>query len=131
MARKIVSLVAAAAVALMLGSSGADVLPGGGEGCIVSNPSPNTGALHLSTCTYKATRQGGYAAHGTWSVKVKRGLITTTYSSPTKPSCQTGVILPGDTITATAGANSVAAAGNPYPSAADSGNVPREACPAA
>jgi hypothetical protein len=111
------------------GPAAADGTPAGIEGCVVSGDaaSPTLAglAVHRRQCSYTATRRAGYAASGSdWSVTLTRAVgtvtTTTTYSSSNGAAhvCD-AVIAPGDVVTVTAGSGSVAAAGNPVPSATD------------
>jgi hypothetical protein len=99
--------------------------PISGEGC-VSQPG--------DTCTYTATRTGGYAANGSnWSLVVSipttvgdprdvnaDGKLTYTISPTTPGEVGCGLYPAGATATTSAGANSGIAAGNPFPAPSDS-----------
>src|SRR5205807_534265 len=118
---------------------GADSVPGGAEGC-VTNPfgtSP-AGVLYQSSCSYTATRNAGYVANGSdWTVTISRPNGTTTptqisYSSAAgSPGQCVTAILAGDTVSATSGANSGVAIGNPFPAGAPDlpGTTPGTPCP--
>jgi len=100
------------------------------EGC-VSQPT--------DTCTYTATRTGGYVARGdTWSLSVSfpapapvppatcgagdidcDGKLTWTYGPSNAPPQGCSLWEIGATVTISAGASGGIAAGNPFPGAAD------------
>jgi len=132
--RKLFVVAGLAAATLSLGAFSAvhaDQEPGGVEGCVAESPAPAppAGTVYSGSCSYTATRTGGYAtAAQTWSVTIYNN------NSPTKTvlhafsstagsnPCNTGpVIQPGNYVVATV-ANGVNAVGNPTPSAA--GAVP-------
>lgn len=126
--RKLLVVAALVAGSLSLGAFGgatADTLPGGTEGCVVSSPGANgpTGVVYANTCSYVATRTGGFVGGAqSWTVTVYNN------NSPTKtvvgkysgsgPACNTGSTNPGNLVVVTA-SNGTVAAGNPFPSAAD------------
>jgi hypothetical protein len=119
------SSVAAACGVALAAPAAADTGPAGIEGCIVASTfstPPLAGlAIHLGSCTYKATRRAGYVAIGDqWSIVVERGTATTTYSSSNGAHhiCD-ALIHEGDIVTVTASGSSFALAGNPVPSATD------------
>jgi hypothetical protein len=99
------------------------VLPTGQEGCI-SQPG--------DTCTYTATRTGGYVANGsTWTLTVEipangdprdtnlDGKLRYVFSPSNAPVQGCGLFGAGATATTAAGANGGIAAGNPIPGATD------------
>lgn len=89
------------------------------------------------TCTYTSTRTGGYAARGDgWSLVVVipttagdprdidlDGKLTYTFGPSNAPPQGCSLWGPGATVTSSASASSVIAAGNPFPAAAADGNV--------
>jgi hypothetical protein len=128
-----------AAAALSLGAVGAvqaDVLPGGVEGCVATSPggtSP-TGVVYNGSCSYTATRTGGYAiASQTWSVTIykdatKQVVLHSFSSAKGDAPCNTSPITqPGNVIALTVG-NGVGAVGNPFPSATDGQLNPSDGC---
>jgi hypothetical protein len=99
------------------------VLPTGSEGCV--SPSGDT-------CTYTATRDGGYAANGSaWTLTVEipangdvrdtnlDGKLRYVFGPSNAPEQGCGLFGPGSTATTNAGAASGIAAGNPFPGASD------------
>jgi hypothetical protein len=61
------------------------------------------------TCSYTATRPGGYVARGDWSIEITRNGATFTADSKRNSACaDLGFIQPGDQVRAVlkAGANS-------------------------
>jgi hypothetical protein len=52
-------------------------------------------------CSGYANQSEGYVAAGTWTLKVKHGFFTKTYTSTTSPACALGVIEATDQVTAT------------------------------
>ena len=55
-------------------------------------------------CSYTATKTGGYVAQGQWWVTIKRGGTAIELGSDKDPSCsETGLIQPGDEVTARVG----------------------------
>ena len=123
-------LVGAAAAALVPVASawGSDPIttpaPLSQEGC-VSAPG--------DTCTYNATRTGGYVADGSgWSLVVAfpaavgdprdvnlDGKLTYRFSDTNAPPQGCGLFDPGATVTTTGGAQSGLAAGSPFPAPLD------------
>lgn len=94
----------------------------GGQGCI-SPPG--------DTCTYNATRTGGYVAQGsTWSIDVVLPGGATAHYDPASGAPRQGCALwpAGSTVTIRAGASSAIAAGNPFPSQSDPVLVGRNDC---
>lgn len=98
------------------------VLPGGEEGCV--SPSGDT-------CTYTATRTGGYAANGTtWSLTVEipangdprdtngDGKLRYVFNSSNAPDEGCGLFAAGSTATTNGGDGGIAA-GNPFPAPSD------------
>ena len=54
------------------------------------------------TCTYRASAAGGYSAHGTWRIEIRRGSEQLTFTSARDPQCAAvGAIQPGDEVTVT------------------------------
>jgi hypothetical protein len=99
------------------------VLPTGQEGCV--SPSGDT-------CTYTATRDGGYVANGSgWTLTVEiaangdprdtnlDGKLRYVFNPSNAPVQGCGLFVAGSTVTTAAGANSGIAAGNPIPGATD------------
>jgi hypothetical protein len=122
--RRAVALASLAAImALGIASSRADTLPAGAEGCVVNGQdlSGPTGPLtHKSSCTYTATRDGGYVAGGNWRMVVTVGTTSTTYTPANAPKMGCALWQKGAVVTAgISDASSFIAAGNPYPSASD------------
>jgi hypothetical protein len=123
------------------GPSLAPASPQAVEGCIASTPGNNTpypapsGSGFVTrdgSCTFQAFGRGGYAAGGSWSIRVVHASgITATYSSTNHdPSCQVNVIGEGDTVFASTGiSGGFVAVSSPAPSNTPSlaGQV---ACPA-
>jgi hypothetical protein len=130
------ALVGAVVAALTIGgtamASDPISLPTGSEGCV--SPAGDT-------CTYTTTRDAGYAARGTnWTLTIRipangdvrdtnldgelRYVITPTNAPPA--GC--GFIAPGSTATTSAGADTVLAAGNPFPAASDAALGERNNC---
>jgi hypothetical protein len=122
-------IAAASAFAVFAGAASAFasdplVLPGGEEGCI--SPAGDT-------CTYTATRTGGYAANGsTWSITVQipangdprdtngDGKLRYVFTSANAPDEGCGFFAAGSTVTTNGGSGSDGvAAGNPFPAASD------------
>lgn len=138
--RKLIGAAALGAAALSLGPVAgvkADQLPAGVEGCIatspgqtVANPGGPAGSGNIvsaNTCSYKATRTGGYAiAAQSWTVKIYTPATNTTrtFSSAagSNPCNTSPVTAIGDTVTLTV-SNGVGAVGNPFPAASD-GTLP-------
>jgi hypothetical protein len=98
-------------------------LPTGQEGCVSA---PN------DTCTYTATRDGGYAANGAnWTLTVQipangdprdtnlDGKLRYVFSPSNAPKQGCGLWAAGATVTTSAGADSGIAGGNPVPGATD------------
>ena len=98
------------------------VLPTGQEGCV--SPAGDT-------CTYTATRDGGYVANGSgWSVTVEipangdardtngDGKLRYVFTSSNAPEQGCGFFAAGSTVT-TVGGDQGVAAGNPIPGASD------------
>jgi hypothetical protein len=98
--------------------------PTGGEGCVSGAPN--------DTCTYTATRDGGYVANGTtWTLTVEiaangdprdtnlDGKLRYVFTSANAPEQGCGLFGAGATVTTNAGADSTLAAGNPFPGASD------------
>jgi hypothetical protein len=74
------------------------------------------------TCTYTATRDGGYVARGSaWSLVVTTSVATYTFGPSNAPPQGCGLWAPGATVTISAGGDSAIAAGNPFPAPADPG----------
>ena len=99
------------------------VLPTGQEGC-VSPPG--------DTCTYTATRDGGYVANGaSWTVTVEiaangdprdtnlDGKLRYVFNPSNAPEQGCGFFAAGLTVTTNAASDSGVAAGNPIPGATD------------
>jgi hypothetical protein len=99
------------------------VLPTGQEGCV--SPAGDT-------CTYTATRDGGYAANGAnWTLTVQiaangdprdtnlDGKLRYAFNPSNAPEQGCGLFGAGSTVTTNAGSNSGIAAGNPAPGASD------------
>jgi hypothetical protein len=99
------------------------ILPSGQEGCV--SPAGDT-------CTYTATRDGGYAANGaTWTLTVTipaagdprdtngDGKLRYVFNSGNAPEQGCGLYAAGATVTTSGGANASIAAGNPFPGASD------------
>jgi hypothetical protein len=94
------------------------------EGCV---------AAPGDTCTYTATRSGGYAANGsTWSLVVDipttagdprdanlDGKLTYTFGPGNAPPVGCSLFPAGATATVSAGSNAGIAAGNPFPAPSD------------
>jgi hypothetical protein len=75
------------------------------------------------TCTYTATRDGGYAAGGsTWSLVVTTATATHTFGPGNAPPQGCALWAPGATVTVSGGASGGIAAGNPFPAPADGVN---------
>jgi hypothetical protein len=108
-------LIALAALPVAPGFASDPISVAGLEGCAVG---PN------DTCTYTATRGGGYVGAGSFTVSVKRGVATTIH---TAPGVCTGIIVPGDIVTVAVTVGS-AAAGNPLPPQADGQTPPGTNC---
>jgi hypothetical protein len=52
------------------------------------------------SCSYRATEAGGYTAHGTWRIEIRRGNEQLTFTSARDPKCAAvGVVQPGDEVT--------------------------------
>lgn len=99
------------------------ILPTGQEGCV----SPEG-----DTCTYTATRDGGYLANGSnWTLTVEiaangdlrdtnlDGKLRYVFGPGNAPEQGCGLWSAGATVTTNAGAGSRLAAGNPFPGATD------------
>jgi hypothetical protein len=99
------------------------VLPSGQEGCV--SPAGDT-------CTYTATRTGGYVANGsTWTLTVeiaangdprdtnKDGKLRYVFNASNAPAQGCGFIPAAATVTTLVGASGGLAAGNPIPGATD------------
>ena len=125
--RKVVLLGAIVAAALTYGGTAAAsdpiVLPSGQEGCV--SPSGDT-------CTYTATRDGGYVANGsTWTLTVQipangdvrdtngDGKLRYVFNSGNAPQQGCGLFPAGAVVTTNTGASGGIAAGNPIPGATD------------
>jgi hypothetical protein len=99
------------------------ILPTGQEGCV--SPAGDT-------CTYTASRDGGYAANGTaWTLTVQiaangdprdtnlDGQLRYVFNSGNAPEQGCGLYSAGSTVTTSVGASGGLAAGNPFPGATD------------
>lgn len=118
------AVVAAALVIVLAGPAAVpDTLPGGAEGCVVNGQDlagPTGPLTHKTTCTYTATRTGGYVAQGSWTLSVTVGTVTTTYTPANAPEQGCTLWNAGAVVTASiSDASSFIAAGNPYPAATD------------
>jgi len=105
-------------------ASDALVLPGGEEGCV--SPAGDT-------CTYTATRTGGWAGNGsTWTITVQiaangdprdtngDGKLRYVFNSSNAPAKGCGFFGAGSIVTTNGGSGSDGvAAGNPFPGASD------------
>jgi hypothetical protein len=132
--RKLLVAAGIAAATCSLGAFSAvhaDTQPGGIEGCIATSPGANSpqGTLYDTTCSYTATRTGGYATSAqTWTVTIYSDAAMTkpvaSFSSAAgSPPCNTGpIIQPGQTVKATVN-NGVNAVGNPIPSATNASST--------
>lgn len=115
----------------------ADTLPGGTEGCVASSPGAEVsnpalgGVAHNGSCSYRATRIGGYVAAGdSWSIAVSRvveGVPKTVAvyrgarnAGPDK-LCHTSVIQPDDVVTVRV-TNGVVFVGDPRTAAVANGS---------
>ena len=115
-------------LSLTVVSAQADTAPGGAEGCVASTApvpavAPGVQIVYGGSCTYKATRTGGFVAAGNWSITVKNSAGTTVFSrsGANKGSCHLATTNPGDTVSiAVFSPGGVIAAGNPFPSATPS-----------
>jgi hypothetical protein len=123
----VLAALGASLLAAPLSAVRADTLPGGVEGCVVTNPGKDspTGTVYADKCSYTATRTAGYAtAAQKWSVSIYTPATKTTKvfgSDQASKRCYTGPLI----VTAT---NGVAAAGNPFPAATDGKLNPSDAC---
>lgn len=124
--RKVVLLSAIAAALTYGGTAAASdplILPTGQEGCV--SPAGDT-------CTYTASRDGGYVADGsTWTLTVQipangdprdtngDGKLRYVFDPSNAPEQGCGLWSAGATVTTSAGADGRIAAGNPIPGAAD------------
>jgi hypothetical protein len=87
----------------------ADTYPGGAEGCVAT-------ASGTKTCELKkATRDGGYAANGSWKVTIVRAGVTVVLTDKDSKSgvCSTA-IKKGDAVKAESTSGWIAI-GNPFP----------------
>lgn len=100
-------------------------LPGGEEGC-VSQPG--------DTCTYTATRDGGFAYDNngvTWTLTVeipangdprdtnRDGLLRYVFAINNEPEQGCGLWVAGSIVTTNGGSDTFIAAGDPFPAASD------------
>lgn len=129
--RKLLVVAALVAGGLSFGAFGgasADELPGGVEGCVVSNPgTKGPTALYPDTCSYVAKRTGGFVGGGqAWKVVVYNNNSATKVKlaeySGSGPACNTGSTAVGNLVVVTV-TNGMVAAGNPFPAAGD-GTIP-------
>jgi hypothetical protein len=117
------ALVGALAIPGAAAASDPIILPTGQEGCV--SPSGDT-------CTYTATRDGGYAANGsTWTLTVAipangdprdtnlDGKLRYVFGASNAPEQGCGLWGAGAVVTTNGGANATLAAGNPFPGATD------------
>lgn len=76
--------------------------PKSSSGCSTwEGGAPGVGFGGGPSCSYTATKPGGYVGQGGWSVTIKRGETTIEVDHVNDPSCsQTGFIHPGDHVTA-------------------------------
>jgi hypothetical protein len=115
----------AGALAFAGSASGSDpiVLPTGQEGCV--SPAGDT-------CSYSATRDGGYVANGTsWTLTISipangdprdtngDGQLRYVFGPGNAPAQGCGMFAAGATVATSAGADGRMAAGNPIPGATD------------
>lgn len=105
----------------------ADTTPGGAEGCVASSApvptvAPGVQVVYNGSCSYTATRTGGFVAAGNWSITVTRGTtVVFSRSGANKGSCHLATTQPGDVVRiAVFSPGGVIAAGNPFPSATPS-----------
>jgi hypothetical protein len=86
-----------------------------GEGCVSQGAN--------DTCTYTATRSGGYVAAGsTWSLTIDDdadGFVDRSFGPANAPEQGCGLWGPGAVVTISSGAQSEIAAGNPFPVQSD------------
>lgn len=75
----------------------------GNAGPVMTPDVESGGGQAPRTCSYTATRAGGYEGSGTWSFEIERGGRTLQFDSVRSPSCGSNVIRPGDHVTARLG----------------------------
>ena len=134
-------IVATLSVALLAGSlavstARADTTPVGAEGCVATTaPVPTVAAgvqvVYGGSCSYRATREGGFVAAGNWSITVTNaaGAVTFTRSGANDGSCHTATTKPGDLVSVSVfSPGGVIAAGNPFPSATPSTGASAQDC---
>lgn len=94
-------------------AAGGDGQAATSEGCNL--PEPRGQDPDNASCTYEATRAGGYVGQGSWNIIVVRNGRELRYSSVDSPACAPdGFIQPGDRVKADLGAGAGTSGGGLY-----------------